>query len=153
MKLQSLVTNPGARKRGMRVGRGPGSGLGKTSGRGHKGQYARSGHKHKPGFEGGQMRLVRRLPKVGFKAPRTKTFAPVNVSRLEQFSDGAVVDEKVLRDAGVVKGRWDGIKILGSGELHRKLTIQAHAFSVEAKSKIEGAGGTCEVLVRTPAGA
>jgi len=153
MKLQSLSTNPGARKRGMRVGRGPGSGLGKTSGRGHKGQYARSGHKHKPGFEGGQMRLVRRLPKVGFKAPRSKILAPVNVSRLEQFAEGSVVDEKVLRDAGVVKGRWDGIKILGSGELHRKLTIHAHAFSVEAKNKIEGAGGACEVLVRTPAGA
>jgi ribosomal protein L15 len=151
MKLEALSSVPGARKRGIRVGRGPGSGLGKTSGRGHKGQYARSGHKHKPGFEGGQMRLVRRLPKVGFKSPRSKVLAPVNVSRLDQFSDGSMVDEKVLRDAGVVKGRWDGIKILGGGDLHRKLTIHAHAFSGEAKSKIEVAGGVCELIVRTPA--
>lgn len=146
MKLQSLSNVPGARKRGIRVGRGPGSGLGKTSGRGHKGQYARSGHKHKPGFEGGQMRLVRRLPKVGFKSPRSTTWAPVNVSRLERFADGTVVDEKALRAAGLIKGRWDGVKILGGGELHRKLTIQAQAFSVEAKSKIEAAGGSCVVI-------
>ena len=151
MNLHSLSNVPGARKAGIRVGRGPGSGLGKTSGRGHKGQYARSGHKHKPGFEGGQMRMIRRYPKVGFNAPCSRILAPVNVSKLDQFADGTVVDEKMLRDAGLVKGRWDGIKILGSGELLRKLTIRAHAFSVEAKSKIEAGGGVCEVVVRVPA--
>ena len=150
MKLHSLSNVPGARKAAMRVGRGPGSGLGKTSGRGHKGQYARSGHKHKPGFEGGQMRMIRRYPKVGFKAPRSTILAPVNVSRLDRFADKAVVDEKALREAGLVKGRWDGIKILGGGELQRKLTIRAHAFSAEAKSKIEAVGGVCEVVVRVP---
>jgi len=146
MKLHQLSNVAGARKRRVRVGRGPGSGLGKTSGRGHKGQYARSGHKHKPGFEGGQMRLVRRLPKVGFKSPRARILAPVNVARLDQFADGAVVDEKALRAAGLVKGQWDGIKVLGGGELSRKLTIRVQAFSAGAKSKIEAAGGSCEVV-------
>jgi large subunit ribosomal protein L15 len=144
MNLHSLSSNRGARKKPMRVGRGPGSGKGKTSGRGHKGQMARSGHKRKLGFEGGQMPLIRRLPKRGFTNRNRKEFFPVNVATLAQFDDGTEVTVETLRKAGLAQGRFDGIKILGNGELDRKLTVKAHAFSAAAQSKIEAAGGTCE---------
>lgn len=146
MNLQSLKNENGARKRKTRVGRGAGSGMGKTSGRGHKGQYAREGHKHKAGFEGGQMRLVRRLPKRGFKNFTRKVYAPVNIESLKCFESGSEVTAVALRACGLVRGRWDGVKILGSGELDRSLKVIANAFSGAAKSKIEAAGGTCEVV-------
>ncbi len=122
------------------------SGLGKTSGRGHKGQYARSGHKHKAGFEGGQMRLVRRLPKRGFKSMDPGVYTPVNVAELERFDNGAVITADVLTNAGLAKAAKDGIKILGSGSLTKKLTVKAHAFSAGAKAKIEAAGGSWQVM-------
>lgn len=137
---------PGARKTKKRLGRGMASGLGKTAGRGHKGQYARSGHKHKPGFEGGQMRLIRRLPKRGFKNIGRREFVPVNVAALDGFDNGAEVTPEVLRAKGLAKGISDGVKILGTGSLGKKLTVKAHAFSAEAKAKIEAAGGRCEVI-------
>ena len=146
MNLHSLKNTHGARKTRKRLGRGAGSGLGKTSGRGHKGQYARSGHKHKLGFEGGQMRLIRRLPKRGFKNVARKDFMAVNVSSLNAFDAGTVVTPEVLKAYGLANGTYDGIKILGKGEVSRKLTVKANAFSAEAKAKIEAAGGTCEVL-------
>jgi large subunit ribosomal protein L15 len=130
----------------MRVGRGRGSGKGKTAGRGHKGQMSRKGHKRKPGFEGGQMRLVRRLPKRGFGNPTRVEFVPVNVETLAKFAAGSEVTVAALREAGVVRGRGDGVKILGRGELGVKLTVKAHAFSASARTKIEAAGGTCEVV-------
>ena len=111
-----------------------------------KGQYARSGHKHKLGFEGGQMRLIRRLPKRGFKNVARKDFMAVNVSSLNAFDAGTVVTPEVLKAYGLANGTYDGIKILGKGEVSRKLTVKANAFSAEAKAKIEAAGGTCEVL-------
>jgi large subunit ribosomal protein L15 len=122
-----------------------GSGLGKTSGKGHKGQMARKGHKHKLGFEGGQMRLIRRIPKRGFKNPFRVEYGEVNVSALERFEDGAEVTPAVLADAGLVR-RDKPVKILGRGELGRKLTVRASAFSAGAKAKIEAAGGACEVV-------
>lgn len=146
MNLHSLKNTPGARKTKKRLGRGTGSGLGKTSGRGHKGQYARSGHKHKLGFEGGQMRLIRRLPKRGFKNATRREFLPVNVSALEAFDAGAEVTPASIRAKGLANGVADGIKILGSGTLSKKLTVKAQAFSAEAKAKIEAAGGSCEVV-------
>lgn len=146
MNLHSLKNTHGARKTRKRLGRGTGSGLGKTSGRGHKGQYARSGHKHKLGFEGGQMRLIRRLPKRGFKNVARKEFLAVNVAALNDFDAGTVVTPEIIKAEGLANGRYDGIKILGKGEISKKLTVKAHAFSAEAKAKIEAAGGTCEVL-------
>lgn len=146
MKLHSLSNTAGARRRKMRVGRGMGSGKGKTCGRGHKGQMARKGHKHKEGFEGGQMRLIRRIPKRGFNNPTGKTYIAVNVGRLACFEDGAEVTAVLLRKAGLAKGRGDGIKILGQGELDRKLTVSADAFSAAAREKIEAAGGVCRVV-------
>ncbi len=128
----------------MRVGRGRASGKGKTSGRGHKGQYARSGHKHKPLFEGGQMPMARRVPKRGFNNRNRKVFAPVNIAALNAFEDGAEITVETLRQAGLVNGRWNGVKILGNGELSKKLTVKADAFSSAAKEKIEAAGGRCE---------
>jgi large subunit ribosomal protein L15 len=151
MKLHELTVTPGARRPRMRVGRGMGSGKGKTCGRGHKGQYARSGHKHKPGFEGGQMRLIRRLPKRGFKHARATRYAPVNLSALaERFGDGAVVDLAALRTAGLVRTASGGVKILGTGDIAKKLIVKAQAFSAGARAKIEAAGGTCEVVGRNP---
>lgn len=144
--LSNLKNTPGARHRTKRVGRGMGSGLGKTSGAGHKGQMARKGHKHKPGFEGGQMRFVRRIPKRGFKNINRRIMLPVNVAGLERFADGDAVDPAVLKQAGLVDGPCDGIKILGQGDLTRRLTVKAHAFSAGARSKIEAAGGICEVI-------
>jgi large subunit ribosomal protein L15 len=132
--------------RKKRVGRGQGSGLGKTAGRGGKGQKARSGNMHFEGFEGGQSPLQRRLPKFGFLAPNRIHYAIVNLSQLERFQAGAVVDEAALRERKLVDGRWDGIKILGNGAFTKKLTVRAHKFSEKAKSLIEKAGGQADVL-------
>ena len=148
MNLHTLKGAEGARHSKTRVGRGKGSGLGKTSGRGHKGQYARSGHKHKPGFEGGQMRLARRLPKRGFFNVNTITYIAVNVGDLSRFDEGTEVTPDVLRGIGMAKGPGSGIKILGTGDLSRKLVVKAHAFSAVAKTKIEALGGTCETIGR-----
>jgi large subunit ribosomal protein L15 len=146
MNLHSLKNTVGARTTRKRLGRGAGSGLGKTSGRGHKGQYARSGHKHKPGFEGGQMRLIRRLPKRGFTNISRREFVPVNVSELDAFDSGVEITPDLLIAKGMAKGVKDGIKILGTGTLGKKLTVKAHAFSAAAKAKIEAAGGVCELV-------
>jgi len=146
MNLHTLKNTPGARTRRKRVGRGPGSGLGKTSGRGHKGQMSRSGSRHKVGFEGGQMPLARRLPKRGFKNVNRVTYLPVNLGDLARFEDGAEVTPGILMSAGLANGTTPRIKILGKGSLERRLTVKAHAFSGSARSKIEAAGGSCEVL-------
>ena len=129
----------------FRRGRGHGSGNGKTAGKGHKGQKARSGAP-RPGFEGGQMPLYRRLPKRGFKNRNSKEIVSVNLSALDRFEDGAVVDIEALLDAGIIKKTLDGVKILGNGELSKKLTVKANAFSEGAKAKIEAAGGSAEVI-------
>ena len=129
----------------FRVGRGHGSGNGKTAGKGHKGQKARSGAP-RPGFEGGQMPLYRRLPKRGFTNRNTKLVAYVNIEKLNKFEDGAVVDIQTLVEAGAVKNRFDAVKILGNGDLTKKLTVKANAFSEGAKAKIEAAGGNVEVI-------
>ena len=144
--LHSLKNTPGARKVRMRVGRGESSGKGKTSGKGNKGQMARTGHKHKPDFEGGQMRLARRIPKMGFSNPAHKQFIPVNVADLGQFEAGTEVTPAMLRAVGLARGNGYGIKILGDGELTVKLTVKAQAFSAGAKAKIEAAGGAIELL-------
>jgi large subunit ribosomal protein L15 len=137
--LSKLRKPHGATRDKVRLGRGVGSGLGKTSGRGSKGQYARNGVKR--GFEGGQTPLTRRLPKRGFNVPFPVRLAEVNVGELDRFDSGANVDEKLLRASGLVKGRVDRIKILGGGDLKKKITITAHAFSKSAVQKIEKAGG------------
>lgn len=147
MRLHDLKPRPGAKHRRKRLGQGESSGHGKTSGRGGKGQTARSGSSIRIGFEGGQMPLIRRIPKRGFNNARhTTRYLPVNLDDLNRFDDGARVDASVLRDAGLANGRHDGIKILGNGELTRKLTVTAHAFSASAKAKIEAKGGTCEII-------
>ena len=146
MELGSLKPKKGARHAKKRVGRGPGSGHGKTAGRGEKGQKSRSGYRHKLGFEGGQMPLVRRLPKRGFTNIFKKEHAVVNVSELERFDNGATVDEAALRQAGLVKGQKAGIKILGDGKLTKKLTVHASKFSESARKQIEAAGGTCQEI-------
>jgi len=147
MKLHELKPAPGSRHTRKRLGRGIGSGLGKTSGRGHKGQNARAGGGVRPGFEGGQTPLFRRLPKRGFRnAPFKKEWSIVNLKELERFEGGTVVTLKVLKDAGIVKAVRDGVKVLASGELSVALTVQAHAFSSAAKEKIEAAGGSAEVI-------
>jgi large subunit ribosomal protein L15 len=129
------------------LGQGESSGHGKTSGRGGKGQTARSGSSIRIGFEGGQMPLIRRIPKRGFNNTRHGTYyIPVNVESLNAFDNGARVDEAALRDRGLAKGRGDGIKILGDGEVTKKLSVSAHAFSASARTKIEAKGGTCEVV-------
>ena len=149
MRLHNLKPRPGAKHRRKRLGQGESSGLGKTSGRGGKGQTARSGSSIRIGFEGGQMPLIRRIPKRGFNNARFKTvYLGVNIGDLECFDEGARVDEASLKGVGLANGQYDGIKILGSGELKKKLTVVAHAFSATAKQKIEGAGGSCEVLAR-----
>ena len=129
----------------FRRGRGHGSGNGKTAGKGHKGQLARSGHK-KPGFEGGQMPLYRRLPKRGFTCRNSKNIVAVNLDRLNCFEDGAVVTIEALQDANIIKKPGDGVKIIATGELTKKLTVKVNAFSEGAKAKIEALGGTCEVI-------
>lgn len=144
MDLHTLKPAEGSTHRKMRVGRGRASGKGKTSARGQKGQMSRSGSGHKPLFEGGQMPMARRIPKRGFKNINRKVFAPVNLAALEKLDVGEEITEAVLREAGVVKGRWDGVKILGNGELTKKLAVKVTAFSATAKEKIEAAGGSCE---------
>ncbi len=145
MSLHTLKSRSGAKRPRKRLGRGPGSGTGKTSGKGQKGQMSRAGHKRKLGFEGGQMPLIRRLPKRGFTNRNRKVYLPVNVGALGQFDAGTEVTVETLRKAGLANGRCDGIKVLGGGELDRKLTVKVHAFSPAARAKIEAAGGTCEV--------
>ncbi|WDP87173.1 MAG: 50S ribosomal protein L15 [Desulfobacter sp.] len=145
MQLYDLAPAPGSRKNRKRVGRGPGSGMGKTSTRGHKGLKARSGGSVRPGFEGGQMPIYRRLPKRGFKNyPFKTTNAVLNVRDLDRFDDGAVIDIDVLRSTGLVKGRVDGVKILGQGEIAKKLALKNVLVSKTAKEKIESAGGSIE---------
>jgi len=145
MKLHELSPAPGSVKEAYRKGRGAGSGNGKTAGKGHKGQKARSGGGVRPGFEGGQMPLHRRIPKRGFNNIFAKEYVSINVDVLNRFEDGAVVDAEAISKAGIVKNTRDGIKILGRGELNRKLTVVAVAFSASAKEKIEAAGGKAEV--------
>lgn len=146
MKLQNLQPSEGSAKRPYRKGRGAGSGNGKTAGRGHKGQWARSGGGVRPGFEGGQMPLARRLPKRGFHNIFGTTYAPVNISALNCFDDGAEITAQTLAESGIVKNQRDGVKILGCGELTKKLTVKAAAFSASAKEKIEKVGGKAEVV-------
>ncbi len=147
MRLHDLKPRPGARHRRKRLGQGESSGHGKTSGRGGKGQTARSGSSIRIGFEGGQMPLIRRIPKRGFNNARhTTAYQPVNLEALNEFAEGAHVDLAAMRTAGLAKGPVDLIKILGGGELTRKLTVSAHAFSASAKTKIEAKGGTCELI-------
>ena len=149
MRLHDLKPRPGAKHRRKRLGQGESSGHGKTSGRGGKGQTARSGSSIRIGFEGGQMPLIRRIPKRGFNNTRfATTYHAVNVGDLNKFDEGARVDETALRAVGLANGRASGIKILGGGELSKKLTVTASAFSASAKSKIEAKGGVCEVIVR-----
>ena len=143
MRLHTLAPRPGAKKRRKRLGSGESSGTGKTSGKGHKGQKARSGGSIRLGFEGGQMPLIRRLPKRGFNNAAFKLrIAIVNLDDLNEFADGASVDEAVLRKAGLVRGTIDGVKILARGELTKKVNITGAKFSETAKRKIEAAGGT-----------
>ena len=147
MKLNSLYPNEGATKSRKRVGRGPGSGLGKTSGKGHKGQNARSGGGVRPGFEGGQWPLFRRLPKRGFTNAMFKTtYAVINLSDLNKFDNGAEVTPEILKNMGIVKNLKDGIKVLGNGTLEKKLTVKANLFTNSAITKIEELGGTTEVI-------
>lgn len=147
MKLHELSPAAGSTKERKRIGRGAGSGQGKTAGKGHKGQKARAGRGMRPGFEGGQMPLQRRLPKRGFNNIFRKVIVAVNVADLNaKFEDGAVVDAEALKSAGLVKNYFDGVKILGNGELTKKLTVKANAFSETAKQKIEAAGGNAEVI-------
>ena len=146
MKLHGLANERGSRRRRTRVGRGQGSGKGKTCGAGHKGQMARKGHKRKLGFEGGQMRLIRRIPKRGFTSPLRRDYLPVNVSDLARFEYGTEVTVALLKSCGLARGRFDGIKILGRGDLDRKLTVKVQALSASARAKIESAGGACEVV-------
>ena len=146
MKLYELSPVEGSKKAARRIGRGHGSGWGKTSGKGHKGQKARAGRGMRIGFEGGQMPLQRRLPKRGFNNIFAKNIVSVNVGTLEKFENGAVVDTQALIDAGIVKNSFDGVKVLGNGNLTKKLTVKVTAFSESAKAKIEAAGGKAEVI-------
>ena len=144
MKLNELSPAVGSAKDSYRKGRGPGSGNGKTAGKGHKGQNARSGGGVRPGFEGGQLPLYRKLPKRGFKNRFAVNYAIVNVSALNRFEDGSVVDMEALLAAKIVRKELDGLKVLGNGELTKKLTVKATVFSATAKEKIEAAGGKTE---------
>lgn len=147
MRLHDLKPRPGAKHRRKRLGQGESSGHGKTSGRGGKGQTARSGSSIRIGFEGGQMPLIRRMPKRGFNnASHTIRYVAVNLDSLNRFDNGAKVDIAAIRKAGLANGPVKRVKILGDGELTRKLTVHAHAFSASAKSKIEAKGGVCEVI-------
>jgi large subunit ribosomal protein L15 len=145
MKLNELRPAEGSVQERYRKGRGPGSGNGKTAGKGHKGQNARSGGGVRPGFEGGQFPIYRQLPKRGFNNKRFATvYATINVSDLNRFEDGAIVDIQTLIDARVIRKSLDGLKVLGNGEITKKLTVKAAKFSAAAKEKIEAAGGSCE---------
>ena len=146
MNLHSLKNTEGARHRRMRVGRGEASGKGKTCGRGHKGQMARKGANHRQAFEGGQIPLHRRLPKRGFNHEKLCPLAPVNVGLLSRFEDGAVISFEQIREAGLANGVVCGVKVLGMGDLNKKLIVKAQAFSAIAREKIEQAGGQCEVV-------
>ena len=147
MKLHELSAAEGSKKSVKRIGRGPASGQGKTAGKGHKGQKARAGRGMRPGFEGGQMPLQRRIPKRGFNNIFAKEIATVNVSALDKtFEDGATVDIEALVNAGVVKNGFDAVKVLGNGKLEKKLTVKVSAFSESAKAAIEAAGGKAEVI-------
>ena len=147
MKLHELKKNPGATHSKKIVGRGPGSGLGKTSGKGHKGQNARSGGGVRPVFEGGQLPLYRRLPKRGFSNAKFKTeYAVINVGDLNKFDEGTVITPELLKETGIIKKQLSGIKVLGHGELEKKITIQAHRFSSTALEKIERSGSKAEVI-------
>lgn len=146
MDLHTLQTAEGSKHRKIRVGRGRASGKGKTSARGHKGQMARTGSVHKPLFEGGQMPLVRKLPKRGFTNFNRKNIIAVNLADLSKFDDGSEITIGVLQEKGLVNGRFDGVKILGNGSVDKKLTVKVNAFSASAKEKIEAAGGTCEIV-------
>lgn len=146
MKLHELSPAPGSVKEAKRIGRGHGSGQGKTAGKGHKGQKARAGRGMRPGFEGGQMPLQRRIPKRGFNNIFAKKIVSINVGTLNRFDDGSVVNTQAIVDAGLVKGVFDGIKILGNGQITKNLTVQVAAYSEAAKQKIEAAGGKAEVI-------
>lgn len=146
MDLHSLGNSSGARTRRMRIGRGMGSGKGKTCGKGHKGQMSRKGHKHKAGFEGGQMRLIRRIPKRGFTNPTRELRECVNVGALSVFEEGSEVTAATLKERGLAGRRGLKVKILGQGELANKLVVKVAAFSASAREKIEAVGGTCEVI-------
>lgn len=151
MRLHDLKPRKGATHRRKRLGSGESSGLGKTSGKGHKGQKSRSGGSIRPGFEGGQMPLLRRLPKRGFNNKEFATvYCPVNVASLEKLEAEGVIDEKMLRKAGLVNGRWDGVKVLGTGELTKKLSLRVNNVSASARTKIEAAGGTIEIVEPRP---
>ena len=145
MKLHELAPAAGSTTAAKRLGRGVGSGLGKTSGKGHKGAKARSGGGKRPGFEGGQMPLYRRVPKKGFTNIFRVEYAEVNVGQLEVFTEGTVVNAELLKAAGIIKKTMDGVKVLGNGELTKKLTVEAAKFTESAKQKIEAVGGKAEV--------
>jgi len=146
MKLHELHPAEGSTASPKRLGRGSGSGLGKTSGKGHKGAKARSGGGKRPGFEGGQMPLYRRIPKRGFNNVFGTEYAEVNIERLEAFEDGAVVNAQALLEKRIIRKELDGVKILGGGELTKKLTVQAAKYTASAKEKIEAVGGKAEVI-------
>lgn len=146
MKLHELSPVEGSKKEAKRIGRGHGSGQGKTAGKGHKGQKARAGKGMRLGFEGGQMPLQRRIPKRGFNNIFAKEIVAINVGTLNKFENGAVVDTAALVEAGIVKNSFDGVKILGNGKLEKSLTVKVSAYSESAKSKIESAGGKAEVV-------
>ena len=146
MKLHELSPASGSVRDVKRIGRGHGSGQGKTAGKGHKGQKARAGRGFRPGFEGGQMPLQRRIPKRGFNNIFAAPYTAINVAALNKFEDGAVVDAQALLDAGIVSKADNGVKILGNGKLEKKLTVKVAAYSESAKAKIEAAGGQAEVI-------
>ena len=146
MKLHELSPAAGSVTPAWRKGRGTGSGNGKTAGKGHKGQNARSGGGVRPGFEGGQIPLYRKLPKRGFHNKFAKNYAIVNVSALDVFEDGAVVNLAALQEKGIIRKAYDGLKVLGNGDIAKKLTVEASVFSATAKEKIEAAGGKTEVI-------
>lgn len=146
MNLHELSPAEGSKKSSKRIGRGHGSGWGKTAGKGHKGQKARSGGSIRPGFEGGQMPLQRRIPKRGFNNIFAKKIVAINVSALNAFDDGAEVTAEALIEKGIIKNSYDGIKVLGNGNVTKKLTVKVAAFSESAKQKIEAAGGKAEVV-------
>lgn len=147
MKLDKLNYAEGSKKKRNRVGRGTGSGNGKTSGRGHKGQKARSGYSRKPGFEGGQLPLFKRIPKRGFSNYEFKTkYSVINVEDLNVFEEGVEITPEILKDTGILKNQLDGVKILGNGVLEKKLIVKANSFTKSAKEKIEAKGGKVEVI-------